>query len=386
VTHLPVRFGPRGWSVEVHEGQSAALVAALAAGEPLFWEDAGRRVALHGTWHGGHPPAQPTERAVTVDQTQQSVIVGEDPDAIVVKWTVEPTRDSSPAPLLTRHLVEVGFQEQPRPRGELRTSDGQLLAFLTSYLPGAQDGWDWYVEDVRARARGREVDVLRPADELGRLTARLHLAFATRSQVFPHPRYTADAKTTEGWRIRAEAVLDEAIAVTGGVEGERLQTLASAARNALAAIAVQGTPVQPIHGDLHVGQVLRWSGGYAVNDFDGNPVLPPRERLTNQPVARDVAGMLQSLDHVGRVALRHGPDADPHAVETWIREAQQRFLETYRRVLAEHNRSELLDERLLRAFAVEQECREYVYAARHLPRWLYVPDAALPALLDADLD
>ena len=32
-------------------------------------------------------------------------------------------------------------------------------------------------------------------------------------------------------------------------------------------------------------------------------------------------------------------------------------------------------------FAVEQECREYVYAARHLPRWLYVPDAALPALL-----
>ncbi|MGY4647148.1 hypothetical protein ACVWWN_000944 [Mycobacterium sp. URHB0021] len=27
--------------------------------------------------------------------------------------------------------------------------------------------------------------------------------------------------------------------------------------------------------------------------------------------------------------------------------------------------------------------REIIYAARHLPEWTYVPDAALPALLDA---
>ena len=179
----------------------------------------------------------------------------------------------------------------------------------------------------------------------------------------------------------AEAGLDEAVAVTDGDAGERLQTLAPAARRALAAIAVEGTPVQPIHGDLHVGQVLRWAGGYAVNDFDGNPVLPARERRADQPVARDVAGMLQSLDHVGRVAVRHAPDADVELVETWIREARQRFLETYRGILHDHEQGGLLDERLLLPFAVEQECREYVYAARHLPRWLYVPDAALPALL-----
>jgi maltokinase len=381
VTLLPVRYEPDGWSVDVAEGQSAALVAALAAGEPMFWEADGRRIALHGTWHGGPPPAVLTERAVTVDQTQRSVIVGEDADAIVVKWTVQPTWDSSPAPVLTRHLSEVGFQAQPRPRGELRTSDGLLLAFLTSYLRDAQDGWDWYVDDVRAHARGGDVDVLGPAADIGRLTAEMHVAFATRSQVFGHPRFTADAGTTAGWRTQAEAVLDEAIAVTQGAEGERLKALAPSAREALAAIAVQGTPVQPIHGDFHVGQILRWSGGYAVNDFDGNPVLPARERLTNQPVARDVAGMLQSLDHVGRVAVRHAPDADVGLVETWIREARQRFLETYRHVLAEHKSSELLDERLLVAFAVEQECREYVYAARHLSRWVYVPDAALPALL-----
>ena len=178
--------------------------------------------------------------------------------------------------------------------------------------------------------------MLTPAEELGRLTAEMHVAFATSSQVFPHPCTTADAETTAGWRLRAEAGLDEAVAVTDGDAGDRLQALAPAARRALAAIAVEGTPVQPIHGDLHVGQVLRWAGGYAVNDFDGNPVLPARERRADQPVARDVAGMLQSLDHVGRVAVRHAPDADVELVETWIREARQRFLETYRRILHDH--------------------------------------------------
>ncbi len=36
----------------------------------------------------------------------------------------------------------------------------------------------------------------------------------------------------------------------------------------------------------------------------------------------------------------------------------------------------------LRAFRTQQVLREIIYAAKHLPRWMYVPDAALPALLD----
>ena len=37
---------------------------------------------------------------------------------------------------------------------------------------------------------------------------------------------------------------------------------------------------------------------------------------------------------------------------------------------------------LLRPFRVAQELHEFVYAARFLPEWRYVPDAALPALLE----
>ena len=44
---------------------------------------------------------------------------------------------------------------------------------------------------------------------------------------------------------------------------------------------------QPVHGDLHVGQVLEWSGGLAVIDFDGNPSA--RRRRPTPSVSRSSA-------------------------------------------------------------------------------------------------
>ena len=94
--------------------------------------------------------------------------------------------------------------------------------------------------------------------------------------------------------------------------------------------------------------------------------------------------MLQSLDHVGRVVVRRVEGADAARVEQWIADAQERFLSAYRRRLAEADASRLLDDRLLLPFRVEQECREFLYAVRHLPRWRYVPDQALQALFPGD--
>ena len=66
-----------------------------------------------------------------------------------------------------------------------------------------------------------------------------------------------------------------------------------------------GATVLPVHGDLHVGQVLRGPDGYAVVDFDGNPTRSPALRAEDAPAACDVAGMLISLENVSHVA-RHG--------------------------------------------------------------------------------
>jgi maltokinase len=61
--------------------------------------------------------------------------------------------------------------------------------------------------------------------------------------------------------------------------------------------------------------------------------------------------------------------------------ARSAFLDAYRDGLGD--RIALFDERLLRPLALRQVCREFIYAATHLPRWSYVPEAALPMLLEA---
>jgi len=94
--------------------------------------------------------------------------------------------------------------------------------------------------------------------------------------------------------------------------------------------------------------------------------------------------MLQSIDHVGRVVDRRVAGADPTKVQRWIAEAQATFLAAYEQRLARRQMTDLLDRRLLMPFQVEQECREFLYAVRHLPRWRYVPDQALQALIDVD--
>ena len=136
---------------------------------------------------------------------------------------------------------------------------------------------------------------------------------------------------------------------------------------------VPATHVQRIHGDLHVGQVLSSGRGLAVIDLDDDISIDVGERGRPLPAARDVAQMTCSLDHVGRVAARRTTEASATAIEGWIDAAQHDFLEAYRASLAEAGRPELLDERLLVPLTAERICRELIYAARVLPRWLYAP-------------
>jgi maltokinase len=143
--------------------------------------------------------------------------------------------------------------------------------------------------------------------------------------------------------------------------------------------AVQTTPVTRIHGDLHVGQILRVpDGSMFVSDLDGDPVAPVQERIAPGSPARDVASMACALDHAGRVVVRRHPETRD-AIEAWIPRARRAFLAAHREALAAD--PSLFDERLLHPFAVAQEAHEFVYAARFQPGWTGVPDAALPAVL-----
>lgn len=326
-------------------------------------------------WH--HRPAT-GERAVTVDQTNESVVVGEQ---AVVKWTVVADEGPHPAPSLLAELERNRFTGMPVPWGVLQwrpheSASPRMLAVVVDFVPGAVDGWTWVVDDLRSAASTGDEQQARSAGRCaGELVASFHGAL----------RGTARAATEEeaaAWRSGAVADLDRALTVTRGPARDLLARSAGPVRQAFGRMP-RGGPVMRVHGDLHVGQVLRAETGpapaYVLTDFDGNPVVPPQDRIREQPAALDVAGMAQAFVHVGLVVRRHHPDLEASVVTRLAQLARTSFLEAYRSGLGEH--ADLLDDGLLRPFALRQVCREFTYAATHLPRWSYVPEAALPMLL-----
>ncbi|GAA3044240.1 hypothetical protein GCM10020000_24790 [Streptomyces olivoverticillatus] len=131
---------------------------------------------------------------------------------------------------------------------------------------------------------------------------------------------------------------------------------------------------QRIHGDLHLGQVLRTpaDGRWSVIDFEGEPARPLAERRRPQPVARDVAGMLRSFDYAAAVGRAAG--------STWAERARAAFCEGYAAV--HHDPRE--DPQLLRAHETDKAVYEVLYEARHRPDWLPVPMSAIRRLAERE--
>ncbi len=146
------------------------------------------------------------------------------------------------------------------------------MVTVVDLVRDATDGWTWCLAACRVALGVEDGDALPFAEALGELTASMHLALAD-------------------------------------------------------------TPTGPVadHGDYHVGQVLRTPDGELfVIDFDGNPTLPPEERVRHRPAAYDVAGMLVALENVGHVVQHYAPDLPDDDVVAWTEQVQGEFLAAYR--------------------------------------------------------
>jgi maltose alpha-D-glucosyltransferase/alpha-amylase len=137
-----------------------------------------------------------------------------------------------------------------------------------------------------------------------------------------------------------------------------------------------------IHGDYHLGQVLRTEEDFVILDFEGEPDRTIGERRMKQSPLKDVAGMIRSYSYASYAALfaftTHAPDSqavlEPWA-DTWQYWVGGAFLNGYRTIAGT---SSLLPrdgrwDSLLRAFVIEKALYELGYEVNHRPEWVRIP-------------
>jgi maltokinase len=307
----------------------------------------------HGDWSfrpgmvlPGLLPADLSQRPIGADQSNTTVVVGERL-ALKMYRRLEPGRH--PDIEIGQYLTEqasVAFV--PAYAGAVRWR-GHAIAMLQAYVSNAEDGWEWGAAAVQA---GEVGDIAR----LGANSRTLHGALA---QLESRP---ATAAEQHEWRRSADAQLDRVLELVDADTRSELQGYAPRLREEFAAVG-QGPPplLTPVHGDYHIGQVLRSRDGLRVVDFEGEPTKPLADRNGLGTPLRDVAAMLRSFDHLARHVDRDLMPGHPRQIEAWISNAREAFLEAY----GDH------DPLLLRALEVEKETYEFVYAATFLPEWTY---------------
>jgi len=172
--------------------------------------------------------------------------------------------------------------------------------------------------------------------------------------------------------------LDAAIEVV-----PQLAEHADGLRAVYASVAASAEPVvrQRVHGDLHLGQVLRTATGWIVLDFEGEPARSLASRRELDSPLRDVAGMLRSFDYAARHMLVEQPDDSQRAyrAQEWAARNRAAFCAGY------SNASGLDpcgESPLLRAFEADKAVYECVYEARNRPHWLMIPLNSLSRLAD----
>lgn len=369
-----VRDGGRWRRAAPHDGTSEALLDVLAQ-QSGSWTSGSFTVR---SWTARRAVG---ERAIGVDQTNESVIVG---DTAVVKWATHLQDGPHPAPSRIAVLRDAGFTGMSAPWGLVTwhppDREATLAVYVDEYLPGAVDGWTWAVELMTAAASSGDLEPLTAAaNDVGALIAQLHVALSSTQS-------TSSTEAACRWHRSALHILEKACALTDSRSGQILRSHRDEVSAELGCLKdMFDVSVIDGHGDLHVGQVLRSSGRFVVTDFDGNPVLPSSQRVLPIPAVVDVAGMAQSLAHVAVVAAKYTVLA-PEELAAVDTAARSSFLDAYAHRLSSLGHADLYDPRPLRALRLQQVMREMIYAAEHLPRWMYVPDAALPALLEEGTD
>jgi len=314
---------------------------------------------------------------LSAEQSNTSLVFGEES---ILKVFRRLSPGPNPDLEVTTALARLGSSHIAEPFGWMETRlDGvsTSLAILSRYLRLASDGWSLAATSVRdlyatedstgdgVRAAEAGGDFAGEAHRLGIATAEVHADLAE--------AFGTDEVGTDTIRELTEQMYRKLdLAVAAVPELGRYTEMIGDAYSSLAKLSGP-FPVQRVHGDYHLGQVLRTTGsGWVVLDFEGEPATPLAQRRARSSPLRDVAGMLRSFDYAARHQLIGHPEqvALNAVASDWVRRNASAFCAGYAEAGGPDPDA---NDILLRALQLDKAVYEVLYEARHRPSWLQIP-------------
>jgi maltose alpha-D-glucosyltransferase/alpha-amylase len=367
-------------------------------------------------------------RRISAEQSNSSMIFGEN---LILKMYRRLQAGPNPDCEIGRYLTEQAhFEQVPAFAGSIeyapQRGEASTLAMLQECVANEGDGWKWTVEELERYYENcaplpfpdsppeMALDVLQlsaqptsqPARDhigiyldsaatLGRRTAELHRVLAAPSA---DPAFAPEALTAADVQalltdLRNQAssafevlkdslsrLPDDMVELVGLTLGRRRQILQRFHQPV--SDGGHGLRIR-IHGDYHLGQVLRAKADFIIVDFEGEPLKTLAERRAKHSALKDVAGMLRSFSYGAYATLisyttRHPEDfarLEPWA-RLWERGVSAEFLRAYREAAEGTDfLPPCADDfgRLLSAYYLDKALYELAYELNHRVAWLRIP-------------